>query len=286
MAPRRALIGLLTLPLCSLVACGSSTDRSAAAVDAAEQRRDGVEQASSGHDGEQIATTSSTVAASPTGEVKPPSGAAQSPTDPGAAREVYVPPAGRYVYDTSGFTESGGGASRRRSEPPSQTVDEVTVTRQGSGVEVRTATSYGTSGQETTVIVGGDTAHLTRLTYRSTNAGVTTEQAVAPQPQILVARLPYVVGDRWESAWRDPSLGIQGAGWGAVLRRETVSAAGRAFGAVVLQLHQRLQGSISGELDITTWLDPSTGIVLRQVLITDLQDATGASHSEITRVLR
>lgn len=286
MSARRVLIGLLALALVGPAACGSSTDGPAAAVDASEHGGDKVEHASSGDDGETFASTSTTLAASPKGEAPQPSGSAPRPMDAAAAREVYVPPAGRYVYDTSGFTESGSGATRRRSEPPPETTDEVTVTRQGSGIEVRTATSYGSSGQETSVLVDDDTAHLTRLTYRSTNAGVATEQAVTPQPPILVARLPYVVGDRWESAWRDATLGIQGVGWGAVVRRETVSVGAGSFDTVVLQLHQRLQGSISGELDITSWIDPSTGIVVRQVLITDLQDATGASHSEITRTLR
>ena len=201
--------------------------------------------------------------------------------------EVYVPPAGRYLYDTSGFSESDNGATRRRTEAPPESVDEVAVTRHGGATEVRTQTTYSaSSSQETTVIVTEGDARLTRLSYRSTNAGVTTEQSVTPQPSIPVARLPYLVGDRRESAWSDPTLGIQGVGWSAALRRETTETSFGAVATVVLQLHQRLRGSITGELDVTSWIDPSTGVVVRQVLVTDLQDATGATHSEITRVLR
>lgn len=287
MTTRRAHAAVLALALIAS-ACGSGGPKADVreagdvGTSTAPAAPDGDGGLTASADGDSSPRDSTPTGATPSGQGSPtPTVAAD-----GVAAEVFVPPGGRYIYDTSGFTESGSGATYRRSDAPRESTDDITVERQGSTTTVTTSTSYGSSGLETVVAVTGVNAHLMRLTYWSTNAGVRTEQAVTPQPEILVVRLPYVVGDRWESAWRDPSIGIQGAGWGAVLRREAAASGRGRVDAVVLQLHQRLQGPISGELDVTSWVDPATGVVVRQVLITDLSDATGASHSETTRVLR
>lgn len=273
--------GLLTASACG--SSGDSTTAAGATASTAATAATGADQHGAA-DGPSVATSIAPSASDSANNGG--SSPTNVPAGSSTSTHVYVPPAGRYVYDTSGFSESGSGPTSRRSEPPPESVDEVSVTKRGSVTEVRTSSSYGSSGQQTSVVVTGPSAHLARLTFWFADAGVTSEQSVTPQPEILVARIPYVVGDRWESAWRDPSVGMQGVGWGAVVRHETLTVSRGSVDTVVLQLHQRFEGSLSGELDIMSWVDPATGIVVRQVLTTDLRDATGASHSEITRVLR
>ena len=222
-----------------------------------------------------------------TAATDPPPGAQPAPVAGGGEdAAVYVAPAGRYEYDTSGFVESGSGPTKTRREPPPVTVDEVTVVESERGVEVTTRTTQQGGSQVVTVLVAGGEARLTRLIYESTTGGVTTEYRVTPDPPILVARLPYTVGDRWESAWRDDALGIQGVGWGAVRERVHVTTPAGDAHTFVLELHQRVQGSFDGELHFTAWIDPATGVVFRQETVTVFQDPTGVSRSEITRVLR
>jgi hypothetical protein len=201
---------------------------------------------------------------------------------------VYAPPAGRYLYDTTGYSSSGSGATARRQEAPPQSTDDVTVARKGKVTEVRTVTSYDRGrSQETIVEVTAEEARLHQLTFRGTTAaGMATEQAVKPDPPVLLARLPITIGDRWDIVWNDKTLGLQGIGAGEVLRTEAVELGTGTVTAFVIEVHQRIRGTFQGELTATTWLDPSNGVQVKHVIISDLRTATGSSHDEITRVLR
>lgn len=211
-----------------------------------------------------------------------------APTTPGtSAPSVFVPPAGRYTYDTKGYSQSSGGVSSgERREITGTSTDDVTLSPQGGSTEVRTVTTFeGGRGQDTYVVVDGSKAVLRRLVLRSMTAGVNTEQNVNPSPPIPVAKLPYRVGDKWEASWRDDALGLQGVGAGETVREELIDTPAGRFDSVVIHMVQRVRGTFNGELETTIWIARSSGIPAKVVTVTDLQNTSGSNHTETTRTL-
>jgi len=200
---------------------------------------------------------------------------------------VFVPPAGRYTYETKGYSQSSGGASSgERKDITGTATDDVSVTPQGSSTEVRTVTTFeGGRGQETFVVVDAAKAVLRRLVLRSVTAGAATEQTVTPSPPIQVAKFPYRVGDKWEASWRDDSLGVQGVGAGETLREETIDTPAGRFTSVVIRVVQRVRGTLNGEIETTIWVVRSSGVQAKVFTVTDLQNTSGSSRSETTRTL-
>lgn len=120
---------------------------------------------------------------------------------------MLAPAAGTYTYATRGYNESGSGPTRRRSDLPATTTDHVDVTTHERGKTVTITTDFGDGSTQHVVLEVTETeVHLTRLASTSTTAGVRSEQAVNPQPPILVVRPPYRVGDTWESWLTTTSL--------------------------------------------------------------------------------
>ena len=197
-----------------------------------------------------------------------------------------VPGPGRYVYATSGFSESGAGPTAQRRDAPAETIDTITVTAGNGGTNVRVVTSSPDGEQESRFLMTDSEAHLRQLVSRSRTAGVSNDLVVTPDPPVLVARLPYRDGDTWENTWRDDELGLQGTGTGTVLGREAVDAPWGRVDAVVIRIVQRIRGSITGELTVTAWVDPATAVQVKQHSVSDIQGPTGASYSEVTRILR
>ena len=228
-------------------------------------------------DGSPASTT--TTAATRTGTASAASASQQSstPEDTRTPELAHVlsPKPGRYVYATEGFSETGSGPTARREPMPSTTTDDVT----SAGEELTILTDYGDgSTQEARYIARPAEVLLARLTFTTTTSGVPSSQAVAPQPPILVMRAPLRVGDKWESTWEDPTLGVQGVGTGEVRARD-----GNAF---VVHLDHRLRGSITGRLQLTIWLDPTTGTRVRDESVLDITAAANPSHFELKRALQ
>lgn len=235
---------------------------------------------------------STTGAADETGPATP-MGSGSTPVAPVAgthpsnapSTSIYVPPSGTYLYDTMGHIETtgpGGGT-----EPvPATSTDQVAVAAGSAStrVTITTRDEGRDSSQEVVIAVTATEARLARLTYRPATAGV--GYAVNPDPPALLARLPYTDGDRWEIAWTNPSSGVSGAGTGALTGSETLTTPAGTFDTVVITVTQRLRGAIEGTLAVTSWIDPITGIQVKQHLVTDVRDATGASRSDTTRTLR
>lgn len=202
-----------------------------------------------------------------------------------AGTSVYLAPAGEYVYDVSGHVETSG-LTNSREPAPSRSTDEITISRTANATRMTVATrdDGGDSTQEVVVEVTDTEARLVRLGYQPDSGGVA--YAVDPDPPALLARLPYRAGDSWEIAWSDPSIGISGAGTGAVTGRETITTPAGTFDVVVITVDQRLRGTIEGTLTVTSWIDPATGIQAKQHLVSEFRDATGATRSDTTRTLR
>ena len=214
----------------------------------------------------------------------PPTSAATAAPSPA---EALAPTPGRYVYATTGYSQSGSGPTARRSDLPPTTTDEVHTSTSATGASVVTITTdYGDGSRSTLELeVAGTNARLTRLSFASTNNGVTSEQAVTPSPPILLARSPYRDGDSWESAWQDAALGVQGVGTGSVLRHETVDSSRGSSTTAVVHLDHRLRGTITGRLEFTIWIDPHDAVRLRDELIVDFQMAGNPQHLESRRTL-
>jgi hypothetical protein len=224
----------------------------------------------------------------PGGAVEPlPSGlptAGPPPAEPTPGPSVFVPPAGRYVYATSGTWHSG----RQSGEVPPRQIADVAVQRQGNTTEV-TATYHfqGEEGRQTLVAEVTDTqARLVSLGSSSGDGLLSSELSVKPDPPAVMARLPYVVGDEWEISWQDRALGVQAVGTGKILRRETVDTGIGPLDTVVIEVRQRLAGAASGELTITFWIDPATGIQAQLHTISHTEGVGGSNGSDVLATLQ
>lgn len=203
---------------------------------------------------------------------------------PTATAGVYAPPPGRYVYDVSGTIETTRLTTTKEQAPPTST-DDIRVSDAPAAMRMTVVTrdEGQDSSQEIVIAVTATEARLVRLSYRPKTG---LDYSVNPDPPALLARMPYRDGDTWEIAWNDPSTGISGVGNGTVERHETITTPAGSFDTVVVTVTQRLRGTVTGTLTVTSWIDPATGVQPRQHVVTDLQDATGASRSDTTRTLR
>ena len=203
---------------------------------------------------------------------------------PSATTGVYAPPPGRYIYDVSGTIEPTGVTTTKEQAPLTST-DDIRVSDEPAAMRMTVITrdEGQDSSQEIVVAVTATEARLVRLSYRKKTG---LDYSVNPDPPAMLARIPYSTGDTWEIAWNDPGTGISGVGTGTVERHETITTPAGSFDTVVLTVTQRLRGTVTGTLTVTSWIDPATGVQPRQHVVTDLQDATGASRSDTTRTLR
>lgn len=205
-------------------------------------------------------------------------------TDDGGL-SVYAPPPGRYLYDATGTIETSGIGGGTEPVPPTST-DDVTVAQEPATMRmvVITRDEGRDSVQEAVIAVTAADARLVRLSHRSGKVGV--DYSVNPDPPVVLVRLPYRVGDTWEVAWSDPTSGVSGVGTATVSRRETVATPAGSFETFVVTVTQRLRGTVTGTLTVTSWIDPHTGVQPKQHLVTDLHDATGGSRTDTVRTLR
>ncbi len=238
-------------------------------------------------------TSTTTTTAAPTSQPEaatttsiPPqqSSRGESPADSSVPQQdTFTPSAGAYRYTAHAWSESAGPLSGDRNERHSDETDDITNDTGGT-VTVLT-TVDGDRRQEVTYATDARGAAVTRLTTWS-DQPASSKFTVHPSPPIPVARLPYTTGEKWEFAWRDDNAGLQGVGTGQVVRNERLETVRGAVDTVVLEVHQRLHGTITAELVTTTWIERATGIQWRQVIITDSKQADGTTtHSETTRTL-
>ena len=232
-------------------------------------------------------TAGSTGAATGAGTASAPGATPASPPSPGDARLALLPPAGTFDYDTVGYSQSGEGPTANRTDLPPVTTDVATHSA-GDGHQVVTVTTTydASSTQRVTFHVTSTEVLLAQLSFSSTSNGVRSEQTVTPSPPPIVVRAPYRVGDRWESAWADDAFGVQGVGNGAIERRESVTTAIGVVDAVVVRLDHRIRGSVTGRLQLTLWIDPTTARRVRDETIVDISVGAIASHLESRRTLR
>lgn len=215
-----------------------------------------------------------------------PSTTAPAATTSPASVDLFAPPPGTYTYDVSGFTRSGDGATARERRFPPREQDDVSVQRDGDVLQVHTVTTADGEGpKETDFTVTEREAHLTRLSGPVGPGGAGGTQALTPDPPILAARLPYEIGDQWDVAWSDDATGLEGVGSGSVLRTESVTTGRGALDTVVIEIQQRIAGAVNGQIVITLWIDPRSGVQAKRSYVSDLRGPTGATHSESTSVL-
>lgn len=288
---------LLVLALTATTACGGATHQTTArantagTVQATEARGQAAGPAAESPSSTMTATDdprTATASEAPSQTSQPAPTAGTTPPSPAAAHDdpsVYAAPAGHYVYDLAGTIQTEDVTGTSEQPVPPTSTDDIRIADEPAAMRmiVVTRDEGQDSSQETVVAITENEARLVRLSRRpDTGVGI----SVNPEPPALLARLPYQVGDQWEIAWNDPTTGISGVGTGTVEHRETLTSPAGSFDTVVVTVVQRLRGTISGTLTVTSWIEPATGVQPRQHIVTDLRDATGASRSDTTRTLR
>jgi hypothetical protein len=207
-----------------------------------------------------------------------------TPEPTAAAADTFVAPAGDYEYLAEGWTETHNAAGTDRTDHRDQQIDHISVSDGPRPTMTVRTTRDGANLHEVRYRVDTGVTHLTQLTTwpdQPASPGVT----ITPSPPIPAAGLPYTVGETWEFAWRDDSVGVQGTGTTTVLPNERVETAAGTIDTVVIEIHQHLTGAITTDLVTTAWIDRSTGIQWRQRIVTDTHRPTGTTHAETNRTL-
>lgn len=200
---------------------------------------------------------------------------------------IVVPRAGRYTYDASGFVEIvHGGVVEERHDLERVVVD---LSHQGTSAgasEILMAIEFNEElSEDVHLRVTPTEERLTRLTSKNEHSGVPVTQTVVPSPSILLARGPLVVGDTWDISWSDAALAVHGSGTGRIRKWENVTTGEGGVRALILEIRQELSGSTTGKLDLTFWVDPRTGVVVKQVWSEVFETPERTTRRELRMVL-
>lgn len=215
----------------------------------------------------------------------PPTGSSPPPASAETSTDTFIAPAGDYRYVAEGWTERHSATGTERTPHHAEQVDHVAVETDAPATVTVLTTTDGDNVQELRYRAEAGVVYLTHLTTWPPDQPAPAGITVTPSPPLPVARLPYRTGESWAFAWHDESVGVSGTGMASVLRNETLETAEGPVNTTVLELRQRLAGSVSAELTTTAWVDPRNGFQWRQLIVSETNRPTGVTRSETTRTL-
>jgi hypothetical protein len=179
---------------------------------------------------------------------------ASSPARSGGARS---PASGTYVYAQRGFEEFCSPTCERDRLPRRQRIDASIGSRTSSSTVVVTkARASGDRLVRTTTRYTDATARVLEVHLEYSYEGFTFSRTYRPEPPVTSLRFPLAPGDSWSGRW---SGDVSGSYSVAVEGRET--SGGRRV--VQLGTKTRFRGDLKGHANVTLWVDPRDGTVMR-----------------------
>jgi hypothetical protein len=180
-----------------------------------------------------------------------------SGSSPASAGGVASPAAGTYVYRQQGFEEFCSTTCDRDRLPPRQRIEAIQRSRTAaSRVVVTEARASGDRLVRTTTRYTDAAAHVTEVHLEYSYEGFNFSRTYRPKPPVASLRFPLRTGDGWSGTWK-----------GDVSGSYSVHVDGRdAVGGVnvaKLDTSMRFRGDLRGRANVTVWVDPRDGTVMR-----------------------
>jgi hypothetical protein len=178
-------------------------------------------------------------------------------SSPAGAGGVASPAAGTYVYAQKGFEEFCSTGCERDRLPPRQNVSASYGTRSASSTVVVTeARASGDRLVRTTTRYTKAAAEVLEVHLEYSYEGFNFSRTYRPEPPVASLRFPLRAGRSWSGRWS-----------GDVSGRYSVDVVGRErfAGSRVAQLQTktRFRGDLNGRANVTLWVDPGDGTVMR-----------------------
>jgi hypothetical protein len=208
------------------------------------------------------------------GRTPPPTAAAT--TAPGHAAPAKATPAGTYTYDSSGSQRTGAYSSRVTGTA-TLVMSALRAGRQSSSLH----NAEGDTREELLVRDAG--SYLSDL---QVHAEGLPDKEFAFAKAVLLLPDPARVGMTWSWGGLSTDGKTTVRTDNKVVRTETVAIGGRAVRTVVVQTHLVLAGDIDYTADITTWVEPSVRLPVKDHTV-GKGTALGVPFSfDVTDVLR
>jgi hypothetical protein len=184
-------------------------------------------------------------------------GGGSSPASAASAGGVASPAAGTYVYRQEGFEEFCSTGCERDRLPPRQKIKAAQRSRTASSrVVVTEARASGDRLVRTTTRYTDAAAHVLEVHLEYSYEGLDFSRTYRPRPPVASLRFPLHTGDGWSGTWK-----------GDVSGSYSVHVEGRdAVGGVrvaKLDTRTRFRGDLRGRANVTLWVDPHDGTVMR-----------------------
>ena len=208
------------------------------------------------------------------------------PTSQGAGqnRGVASPSPGSYTYSQTGYEEFCQSATCDRSDlPETQSVDvDYHQRSKRSAVAVVDAHVSDRTSTRTTFEFTRRGTRILEMVITVSTGGLDYTTRYRPDPPIRAIELPLSVGKAWSGRWEDNVSGtyeIQVAG------RESVHAGKRSVNAFKLTSKTTFRGELKGHQNLTAWIDPSTGQVVKTAGFTTADSSLGRYETRFTTTL-
>jgi hypothetical protein len=201
---------------------------------------------------------------------------------PGAAATPL--PAGTYRYDTTGSSQSSGGANRPMPAVTTLKADPATGVSQHSVRDLRDQNGVG-QAVDTVLQFQPDGVHIESLKITTNlGGGATDVRDLRANPPALIAKTGGGVGDRYEFTMTGSGMTLHGVV--TVQRPERITIGGQSVNTVVVQLDVDFSGSVTGTQKSTAWVDPTHLLNVKEQVVSDAKAGVLTTHSEYTATLQ
>jgi hypothetical protein len=229
--------------------------------------------------------TATTAAAS--AGVKPGTAGAGSSTAapaPGSTGPATPLATGTYRYDTTGSSQSSGGASRPMPALTSLKADPASGASQHTTRDLRDANGQGQT-IETVLVYQPDGVHLSSIKVTTVvGGGITDVRDLHADPPPLIARTNGAFGDRYEFTLTGSGTTFHGVI--TIQRTERLVIGGQPVNTAVARLHIDFSGAVTGTQDSTAWVDPAHLLNVKEQVTSDAHAGALSTHTEYTATLQ
>jgi hypothetical protein len=174
----------------------------------------------------------------------------------GAGGEAW-PSAGTYIYAQKGFEEFCAPQCERYKLPPKQRIDTSYSSRSETSVVVVTkARASGDRLVRTTTRHTDTAAHVLEVHLEYSYEGFDFSRTYRPSPPVASLRFPFRTGRSWSGRWDGDVSGSYSV---EVTGHEDFAGSDVAR----LDTSTRFRGDFEGSANVTLWVDPGDGTVMK-----------------------